>query len=76
MKRLILRKLIVISQNESKSLEIPFSVGLNIVIGGNKTGKSSLIKSIFTTLGCECPKVETDWKNLISESILFFSADR
>lgn len=75
MKRLILRKLIVISQNESKSLEIPFSVGLNIVIGGNKTGKSSLIKSIFTTLGCECPKVETDWKNLISESILFFSAD-
>ena len=75
MKRLILRKLIVISQNESKSLEIPFSVGLNIIIGGNKTGKSSLIKSVFTTLGCECPKVETDWKNLISESILFFSAD-
>lgn len=75
MKRLILRKLIVISQNESKSLEIPFSVGLNIILGGNKTGKSSLIKSIFTTLGCECPKVESDWKNLISESILFFSAD-
>lgn len=75
MKRLTLRKLIVISQSESKSLEVPFSVGLNIILGGNKTGKSSIIKSIFTTLGCECPKVESDWKQLISESILFFSAN-
>lgn len=75
MKRLTLKKLIVISQSESRSLEIPFSAGLNIILGGNKTGKSSIIKSIFTTLGCECPKVEADWKKLISEYILFFSSN-
>ena len=53
MKRLMIRKLIVISQSESRSLEVPFEKGLNIILGGNKTGKSSIIKSIFTTLGCE-----------------------
>ncbi len=72
MKRLTINKLIVISQSESRSLEIPFKNGLNIILGGNKTGKSSLIKSIFTTLGCECRKNEADWKKLISAYILFF----
>ena len=46
--------------------------GLNIILGGNKTGKSSIIKSIFTTLGCECKRIETDWKKLISAYLLFF----
>lgn len=72
MKRLIIKKLIVISQSESRSLEIPFENGLNIILGGNKTGKSSIIKSIFTTLGCECKRIETDWKKLISDYLLFF----
>lgn len=72
MKRLTIKKLIVISQSESRSLEIPFEKGLNIVLGGNKTGKSSIIKSIFTTLGCECKSIEGDWKKLISSYLLFF----
>lgn len=72
MKRLIITKLIVISQSESRSLEIPFSKGLNIILGGNKTGKSSIIKSIFTALGCECRRVEKDWTKIISTYILYF----
>lgn len=72
MKRLIIKKLIVISQSESRSLEIPFSSGLNIICGKNKTGKSSVIKSIFTAFGCECRTVEKDWKNLISNYIIYF----
>ena len=66
MKRLTIKKLIVISQSESRSFEVPFKEGLNIIWGGNKTGKSSIIKSIFTTLGCECKRIENDWKKLIS----------
>lgn len=73
MKRLTIKKLIIISQSESRSLEVPFENGLNIILGGNKTGKSSIIKSIFTTLGCECKRVEADWKKLISSYILFFN---
>lgn len=72
MKRLMIRKLIVISQSESRSLEVPFEKGLNIILGGNKTGKSSIIKSIFTTLGSECKRVEADWKKLVSTYLLFF----
>jgi len=72
MKRLTIKKLIVISQSESRSLEVPFENGLNIILGGNKTGKSSIIKSIFTALGCECKSVEADWKKLISSYLLFF----
>lgn len=72
MKRLIITKLIVISQSESRSLEIPFSEGLNIIYGGNKTGKSSIIKSMFTSLGCECKRMESEWKKLISTYILSF----
>ena len=72
MKRLLLKKLIVISRSEQSSLEVPFKKGLNIILGGNKTGKSSLIKSIFTALGCDCSKIEKDWKNLISTYLLYF----
>lgn len=71
MKRFKLEKLIVISDSEKKSKEISFSYGLNIVIGENKTGKSSLIKSIFYTLGCEL-KMESSWKRLISLFYLKF----
>ncbi len=71
MKRLTIKKLIVISQSESRSLEVSFEDGLNIILGGNKTGKSSIIKSIFTTLGCECKRIENDWKKLISSYLLF-----
>lgn len=73
MKRLTIKKLIIISQSESRSLEIPFKNGLNIILGGNKTGKSSIIKSIFTALGCNCKRIESDWKKLISSYLLFFS---
>jgi len=62
----------VISQNESSSLEVPFGGGLNIIYGGNKTGKSSIIKSIFTAFGCECRHIEDEWKALISSYIVFF----
>lgn len=72
MKRLLLKKLIVISRSEQSSLEVPFKKGLNIILGGNKTEKSSLIKSIFTALGCDCSKIEKDWKNLISTYLLYF----
>lgn len=72
MERLTIKKLIVISQSESRSLEVPFENGLNIILGGNKTGKSSIIKSIFTTLGCKCKRVESDWIKLITAYLLFF----
>ncbi|MFI8574919.1 hypothetical protein ACIGEL_04335 [Rossellomorea aquimaris] len=71
MQRFLLEKLIVISDKEKKSKEVPFTKGLNIVLGENKTGKSSILKSIFYTLGCEL-KLEQEWKKLIDYYLLFF----
>lgn len=71
LKRLIIKKLIVISDKEEKSKELHFNKGLNIIAGTNKTGKSSLIKSIFYTLGCEV-KFESEWKSLIDKYLLYF----
>ncbi|MCM3359541.1 hypothetical protein [Psychrobacillus sp. MER TA 171] len=71
MNRFIIQKLIVISEKEKKSREIDFKTGMNIIIGKNKTGKSSIIKSIFYTLGCEV-KMEPSWKNNIDWFLLEF----
>lgn len=71
MERFLLKKLIVISDEEKASYETEFEKGLNVVIGANKTGKSSIIKSIFYTLGCDTD-MESSWKKLISTYMLFF----
>lgn len=72
MKRILIKKLIVISDREKASKEIELKEGLNIILGENKTGKSSLIKSIFYTFGCAV-KFEDDWTKLVGKFILFFS---
>lgn len=72
MKRLLIKKIIVISDIEESSREVCFDVGLNLMIGANKTGKSSIIKSIFYSFGCELI-FEDDWKNLVQKYILYFN---
>ncbi len=67
-------KLLVVNQSESEAKEVNFCDGLNILIGQNKTGKSSLIKSIFYTLGCTIP-LEKEWLDLITDYYLIFSYD-
>lgn len=71
MKRLIIEKLVIISNSEKTSREVNFTDGLNIIIGENKTGKSSIIKSIFYSLGCET-EMDKSWLDLIDIYILKF----
>ncbi|ENK1244372.1 AAA family ATPase [Clostridium botulinum] len=72
MERFLIKKLIVISDKEKASFEADLGKGLNIIIGENKMGKSSIIKSIFYALGCET-EMEASWKGLIDSYILFFN---
>ena len=72
MKRLILNKLLILSHSQSKSIEVPFCEGLNIIVGGNKTGKSSLIKSVFDCFGCKT-KIESRWKDVVTAAAVIFS---
>lgn len=71
-KQLIIKKIIIISKTENSSIEVPLGSGLNIILGMNKTGKSSLIKTIFYSFGCEV-KFDADWEKLNKRSLVIFS---
>ncbi|QVK21369.1 AAA family ATPase [Mycoplasmatota bacterium] len=72
MNKLVLNKFIILSEEEKSAIEIDFSNNLNIFVGKNKSGKSSLAKSILYTLGCDVV-FENSWKNLGKTYLLFFS---
>ncbi|MES5265441.1 hypothetical protein [Priestia megaterium] len=65
-------RLITISSSNKKGKEINFKLGLNLIYGRNKTGKSSLIKSIFHTFGCKV-NFEESWVQMIDKFIVIFS---
>lgn len=65
-------KLVVMSQTENKGFEIEFKDGMNLIIGGNKSGKSCIAKSIMYTLGCDVV-FEQEWIDLKNIYLLFFS---
>ena len=53
MKKLVLEKVCLLSQKEMRARKIEFHPKTNLIIGVNHTGKSSLIKNIFKTLGAK-----------------------
>lgn len=69
---LIFEKLVVLSKIENKGFEISFDEGMNIIIGGNKSGKSCIAKSIMHTLGCDVV-FEQEWIDLKNIYLLFFT---
>ncbi|MDT8902028.1 hypothetical protein [Anaeroselena agilis] len=84
MKRLILKKLVVISQKNEEARIIEFDNKLNIITGQdpdpdkvtiNRTGKSLLIKSIYYSLGAKLSKYTTNWDNLKIATMLNFVYD-
>lgn len=72
MKKMIITSLTVTNIQEQIAKKINLKPGLNIIFGENKTGKSSLIKSIFHTMGCEV-YFEDEWTKLIDIFYLEFS---
>jgi len=69
MKNLIFRELLLISHNERRAKRIKFHPKVTIIKGGNDTGKSSVIKSIYAALGADSAKVHPKWK---SAGVTFF----
>ena len=50
MRRFVLKELLLISQKEKKAKLVSFHPQFTLLKGANSTGKSSLIKSIFSSL--------------------------
>lgn len=82
MKRLILKKLVIISEKNEKARIIKFDSKLNIITSDNpngetinRTGKSLVIKSIYHSLGAKIKKYTTNWKELEISTIVTFLYD-
>lgn len=79
MKRLILQKLIIISQRTQEAKIIEFDKKLTIITGDNpdkiinRTGKSLVMKSIYYALGVNLKKITSNWTNLQLCTIISFS---
>ncbi|MDU1937224.1 MAG: hypothetical protein E6712_13770 [Clostridium sp.] len=82
MKRLILKKLIIISQKNEAARVINFNEELNIITSDNphgktinRTGKSVVMKSIYHAMGAKLKKYTTNWKTLQISTIISFLYD-
>lgn len=68
-------ELMLVSFREKKARRVRFDEKVTVLHGTNETGKSSLIKSIFRTLGAEPAKVNSRWKDADARSLLRFTCE-
>ncbi|MDO5292755.1 MAG: hypothetical protein Q4F05_08395 [bacterium] len=80
MKRLILKKLVIISQKNEEARTITFDDTLTVITGDNpegdtinRTGKSVVMKSIYHALGAKLKKYTTNWNSLQISTIITFT---
>ncbi|ATD05070.1 hypothetical protein PTE01_34160 [Pseudoalteromonas tetraodonis GFC] len=52
----------ILSRRDKKGFSFDFSPTVNMIFGENDTGKSSLIKALYFTLGGDC-RIDKDWKD-------------
>jgi len=75
MRSLQFKKLWLVSETERRARSVEFNPKMTLLVGKNHTGKSTLVKHIFKTLGCEV-KGKTDRWDSLAVSVLRFSLDQ
>ena len=75
MKNLRFKKLYLMSDLEQAAFQTTFDPKMTIILGGNSTGKSSLIKSLYWVLGADPARVHESWPNLKVTGLLEFQVD-
>ncbi len=73
MKNLVLKEMLMISESERAARRVTFDPKATVIKGGNDTGKSSLIKTIYHTLGATPPNIHPKWKSAKVRSAVTFS---
>lgn len=74
MKSLRFKKLWLVSEASRAARRIEFNSKMTLLVGKNHTGKSTVMKHIFRTLGCETKGKSDRWDNL-AISVLEFDLD-
>ncbi|WP_157577828.1 hypothetical protein [Roseivivax halodurans] len=75
MKKLKFKKLWLLSSQEKKARVEDFSQATTAVVADNDFGKSSLVKSLYATLGADPSRTPEAWKNANVETLLEFEID-
>ncbi|WP_052245110.1 hypothetical protein [Halocynthiibacter namhaensis] len=76
MKKLKFKKLWLLSTKEHKAKAISLDSNVTAIVADNEFGKSSLVKSLYASLGAEPRKIPESWKNASVSSLLQFSLDQ
>lgn len=74
MRSLRFKKLWLVSETSRAARSIEFNPKMTLLVGKNHTGKSTLVKHIFKTLGCETKGKSDRWDSL-AISVLRFDLD-
>lgn len=75
MRNLQFQRLVLISDSKKLANQFEFPKRLNLVTGNdNSIGKSTLVKNLFWTLGCD-PEFDEEWKTNDIKAILYFTVD-
>lgn len=75
MKQLVFVELALLSHREKSARRIPFHRRSTLIRGGNDTGKSSVIKSLYWTLGAEPAVIHDRWRDAGVIASLKFTID-
>lgn len=75
MKRLRFTELLLLSEPEKAARRVTFHPKATIIKGANDTGKSSILKSIYQTLGAEPPNQHPKWADTKAINSLRFTVD-
>lgn len=75
MKEFLLKEMMLLSQREKSALKILFGPKRTVIIGGNSTGKSCLVKSIYYTFGAEPHELHPNWVAANVTSLVKFTVD-
>lgn len=73
MEHLRISELLLWSDKETAARRVPFHPQTTVLIGANDTGKSSVLKSIYWTLGAEAYAVDKRWQAASVHGVLKFA---
>jgi len=73
MKKFVLQEMFLISMSEKKAKKVKFHPQTTLILGGNDTGKSCLLKSIYSTFGAEPSTIHPNWKDAEVTSLIKFN---
>lgn len=63
MSNLVFKDVLILSKAEKKARKVSFEPKINLLTGENNVGKSTLLKSLYYTLGADTPQLQNSrWK--------------